>query len=729
MEFTQSNAKVSALLNPRNVVVVGASEREGSWPATVWRTLHEYGFEKPVYAINPNRSTIFGKRCYRDFDALPESPDHLVILVQNHLVPDLLRQGAAAGARSATIYSSGFGEAGTPEGRSLERHLQEVLSETDIAITGPNCTGVIVGAERLVTMVDHRALQIGPGPVALVGQSGGVMLYANHVLTDRGIQIGYLISTGNESGLASADHIAFLAGEPSVKVIFCYAETIKDPVRFKRACELAQAAGKPVIVFKLGMSSAGREAAATHTGKLAGSAEVFDAVTSRLGVIRISSLDDAIELIELIVHWGLPVGRRTAALSLSGAFRGILLDAAADSAVEFRPLSAATEAELQRHLSTGSRVGNPADGGFSVLTDFNAYCGCIEALCADPEFDLVLLQAELPREPGMAAHWEERFAAMDAIAARHRKKVAVVSVYSRMFTDYTRQCRKELPHLAFVQEARKTVRAISDLVQWSELAEESRTASPWQQPERLQLGKCAASLWEKASALEAGGRLTISEPDAKALLNGYGIASALEKYTTTLEEAIRAADQLAYPVVLKPVVAELIHKSDLGVVKLGITGPDMLRDAYQEILTALERAKLGHLFQGMLVSEQIVGGIELVLGLHRDEELGLVAMIGAGGTLAELTRDVAFLDVPVNPSAATAALGSTRVSRLLAGYRGSAKHDSTRVVDALIALGRLAADFGDMIQSVDVNPLLSRAGDQNPVALDAVVVLRNPRDQ
>ena len=439
MEFDQSNAKVSALLNPRNVVIVGASEREGSWPATVWQTVKRYGFANPVYPINPNRSTIFGEPCYADFSSLPETPDHLVILVQNHLVPDVLRQGAAAGARTATVYSSGFGETGTPEGRELERRLRDVLTETGIGITGPNCTGVIAGSNRLVTMVDHRVLQIGPGPVALVGQSGGVMLYANHILADRGIQIGYLISTGNEAGLSSADHIAFLAGEPSVKVIFCYVETIKEPQRFKHACALAQAAGKPVIVFKLGTSAAGREAAVTHTGKLAGSAEAFDAATADLGVIRIDSLDDAIELIELVVHSGVPFGRRAAALTLSGAFRGILLDAAAGTALEFAPLSTATEAKLQKHLATGSRVDNPADGGFSVLTSVDAYTACIEAFCEDPDIDLILMQAELPREPGMAAHWEERFEAMNAIASSPQEESGGgVGVFSHVHRLHTR---------------------------------------------------------------------------------------------------------------------------------------------------------------------------------------------------------------------------------------------------------------------------------------------------
>jgi acyl-CoA synthetase (NDP forming) len=723
VEFDKSIAKVSALLNPRNVVIVGASEREGSWPATVWQTVKRYGFAKPVYPINPNRTTIFGERCYADFSALPETPDHLVILVPSDRVLDVLRQGAQAGARTATVYSSGFGELGTPEGRERERDLREVVDETGMGITGPNCTGIIYGQNRLVTMVDHRALQIGPGPVALVGQSGGVMLYANHILADRGIQVGCLISSGNEAGLSSADHIAYLAGEDSIKVIFCYVETIRDPERFKRACALAQAAGKPVVVFKLGTSDAGREAAVTHTGKLAGSAEAFDAATADLGVIRIDSLDNAIELIELAVNAGVPLGRRAGALSLSGAFRGILLDAAAGTALTFAPLSAATEAKLQKHLSTGSSVGNPADGGFSVLTSVEAYTASIEALCEDPDIDVVLLQAELPREPGMAAHWEERFQEMDGIAARHNKKVVVISVYSRMYTDYTRKLRAELPHLAFVHEARKAVRAISNLALWSERAARARATSASKATPKPD-DDFVLALRAKASALAPGVRLVLNEPESKELLRRYGIAAPAERRVNTIAEAVEAAGQLGYPVVLKAVAAELTHKSDLGVVHLGIDGEATLRRAYDGIVGKLRGAGIPG--EDMMVAQQVNGGVELVLGLHRDPEMGLVAMVGAGGILLELTRDVAFLDVPVSRHAALAALGRTQASKLLAGYRGAPAHVPERIVNALVALGRIAMDFGALVESIDINPFLSLPAGRDPVALDALVVLRKP---
>lgn len=720
MEFEASIRKVSALLKPRNVVIVGASEREGSWPATVWKTVQRYGFDGPIYPLNPNRETIFGATCYQDFDALPEKPDHLVLLVRSEFVPETLRRGAAAGARSATIYSAGFGETGTAEGRELGRQLAEVIAETGIAVSGPNCTGNISAAHGLVTMVDHRVLQIAPGPIALVGQSGGVMLYANHILADRGLQIGYLISSGNEADLSCADYIAYLATDPAIEAIFCYVESIKDPERFKAACAAAQKAGKPVVAFKVGVSAEGRKAAMTHTGALAGSAEVFDAVAGELGVIRVDSLDDAIETLELIVHAGVPLGRRVGALSLSGAYCGILLDAAAGSELVFPPLAPATEAKLKELLQTGSSVGNPADGGFSVLTSPEAYGAAIEALCQDPGLDVILLQAELPRETGMAANWEERFQNIEELAARYGKPIVVVSMYSRVFTDYTRELRALYPHTAFVQESRKTVRALSHLIRWSETAaraKERKTEAAAKQA----APEIAGELRRAAKA----GAAALSEPRSKELLRAYGIATPRETLAQSLEEAKTAAREIGYPVVLKAAAPSLLHKSDLGAVAVGLADEAALERAYAGIEENLKRGGFADPLEGMLVCELCKGEVELVLGLHRDPEMGLVAMVGGGGVLLELARDVAFVGLPVTRERAEAALARTRASRLLQGYRGSTVIDSGKVTDALVALSRVAEDLGEAVESIDINPLVGTA-DGRILALDGLVVLRCP---
>src|SRR6202790_4198857 len=327
LDLEASKRKVAALTAPRNVVLVGASDRAGSWAARVWRNLNRYQFPGPIHLVNPRRNEIWERPCHPDFKSLPEAPDHLVVLVPAAGVAQTLRSGAAAGARSATVFSAGFGEAFDSEAAGLGRELKAVIAETGLGVSGPNCMGNVCAKSSLVTLTEDRPLTVRAGPVALVGQSGGMMIFINAALEERGIWAEYLITSGNEAGLSVPDYVAFFAGEPELKVIIIYVEAIADPKKFAAACGLARAAGKEIVAVKLGQSEAGRTAAMAHTGSLAGSVQVFDALAGELGVIRADTLDDAVEVTELMVHTGAaaaqvivdihaPAGRPLAAISL-----------------------------------------------------------------------------------------------------------------------------------------------------------------------------------------------------------------------------------------------------------------------------------------------------------------------------------------------------------------------------------------------------------------------------
>ncbi|MGE3247590.1 MAG: CoA-binding protein, partial [Beijerinckiaceae bacterium] len=380
MDFEAAREKVRALTHPRNVVLVGASDRPGSWAARVWRNLNRYAFPGNIHLFNPGRDEVFDKTCYRTFDDMPEPPDHLIVLVPAQHVPDLLRAGAAAGARSATVFSSGFGEAYDTKAEALGVDLRKAIAETGIGVSGPNCMGNICGPSSFVTLTEDRPLAPGNGPVALVGQSGGVMIFTNQALGERGIKAGYLITSGNEAGLSAADYIAYFAAEPEIKVIIVYIEALKDIERFKAACKDARARGKHVVAIKLGASEAGRGAAMAHTGSLAGTLEAFDALAADIGVVRAETLDEAVEITELLVHTGPAPGTRLGAITLSGAYRGLLLDAAEKHGLQFPPLQQGTLDRLNETLGVGSLVSNPIDGGFGVLTSADNFINSIKAL-------------------------------------------------------------------------------------------------------------------------------------------------------------------------------------------------------------------------------------------------------------------------------------------------------------------------------------------------------------
>jgi acyl-CoA synthetase (NDP forming) len=728
LDLEASKRKVAALTAPRNVVLVGASDRAGSWAARVWRNLNRYQFPGPIHLINPRRSEIWDRPCYPDFKSLPEAPDHLVVLVPAAGVAEALRSGAAAGARSATVFSAGFGEAFDDEAAELGRELAAVIAETGLGVSGPNCMGNVCAKSALVTLTEDRPLAVRPGPVALVGQSGGMMIFINAALEERGIWAEYLITSGNEAGLSVPDYVAFFAGEPELKVIIIYVEAIADPKKFAAACGLARAAGKAIVAVKLGRSQAGRTAAMAHTGSLAGSVEVFDALAGELGVIRADTLDDAVEVTELIAHTGAPAGRNLGAITLSGAFRGLILDAAERNELALPALAPQTTQRLNAVLGVGSLVGNPIDGGFGVLTSAENYMASIEAMQADPNLDVLLLQEALPREAGSAraenyiAMVEAYAAAGAAAAGGGRKPIAFVTPVSHGQTEYSRAVRARAPHVSFLQEANKALRAIAAVARARECEELARTA---QAIDRRPTPEQAQAI-ERIAARASVNSTALNEVESKDLLRLYGIMAPAETLVTSPAQALSAADRIGYPVVLKVVSVTLTHKTDAGAVALDLSSRAEVAAAYEAMSERLKvSARLQqHAIAGMLVCRQVRGGLELVLGLHRDPEMGLVVMAGSGGILLELVRDVAFCVPPVSLDKARDLIARTRVGKLMNGYRGGGPLDSAAVVAALVGLGDLAADLEDVVEAVDINPFVALPQGQGGLALDALVVLR-----
>jgi acetate---CoA ligase (ADP-forming) len=713
LNLEASKKKVAALTAPRNAVLVGASDRPGSWAARVWRNLNQYQFPGPIYLINPRRDTIWDRPCYPDFKSLPEPPDHMVVLVPAAGVIETLQSGAAAGARSATVFSAGFGEAFDQEAAARGRALAAMIEETGLGVSGPNCMGNVCAKSRLVTLTEDRPLKLREGPVALVGQSGGMMIFTNSGLEERGIAAEYLITSGNECGLSAGDYIAFFADQPELKVIIIYVEAVSDLEKFRAACLMARAAGKHIVALKLGQSEGGRQAAMAHTGSLAGSVEAFDAVAGEVGVIRADTLDDVVEVTEFLAHTGTAGGGALGAITLSGAFRGLLLDAAERNRLPFHSLMRATTDKLNAILTVGSLVSNPIDGGFGVLTSADNYMASIEAMQADPNVDIVLLQEGLPREPG-SARAESYIALVENYAAtKARKPLAFVTPTSISQTDYSRALRAKAPHVSFLQEANKALRAIASVVRRDRMEALRRTTSDNTTRTEGQRG-AAERLRARASAQASA----LNEVESKDILRVYGIPMPEEVLATSREEALKAATRIGYPVVLKAVAETLTHKSDVGAVALNLATQDELGSAYDRMAGALGE----HTLAGMLVAQQVRGGVELVLGLHRDPEMGLVVMAGAGGVLLELTKDVTFCAPPISRDKARDMLKRTRVARLIEGYRGSKPRDVGAIIDALVGLGRLAVDCPDVIESVDINPFaaLPRGG----MALDALIVLR-----
>ena len=703
---TGQSAKVEALLNPKNIVILGATDRPGNWAQRVWRNLRRYNFPGAIYPYNPGRDAVWDMRCYRDFGELPEMPDHLVVLIPAQAVPDALAEGARAGARSATVMTSGFDE--VADAAVLSARLKCVIAETGLAVSGPNCLGNQHAPASLMTMPDDRPQKVTAGPVAIIGQSGGIAMSIKRTLEERGVDTGSVITSGNEAGLTTADYISYFAKASGVKAIVSYLEAVHDAPAFLAASREARANGKSVVVVKLGASDEGRAAALAHTGRLAGSMEAFDAIAGAAGVIRVGNLDGVVEAVEYLVHAPLPRGSGLGAITFSGGLRGMLLDAAVRHGLCFSPLEDTTRRKLESIVSVGTIVGNPMDAGFAALTSQDAYLRCIETLLTDPGIDMLLLQEELPRGPGTERK-ESNLRAVNEIAARAGKPIAFVTMISHGLTDYSRTLRADLRNVAFLQEIDKsigTARAV--IVHATRAASPARSASAPNARAKKMLARFACG--------------ALNEIDSKRLLKAYGIASPKEIVVRSEREAVSAAKKIRFPVVAKAVSSALAHKSDAGVVKLNLSAPGEVREAHKAITAAAKRARVT--LDGVLIAEQATEGIELVLGMHRDPEMGPVLLFGAGGVELELHRDVAFGAPPLDQESAAALIARTRVSKLIDGYRGRPPFDRKTLIKALLALSQLTLDAGERLQSLDINPfLLKRRGG---MALDALVVLSGP---
>ena len=696
---------------PRNVVLVGASDR--NWAPRIWDNLKRFGFEGQVFPVNPNRTELWGARCYPSVADLPETPDHLALFVPKEQTLEILETAGRLGARSASIYAAGFGEGGDPEGRARALRLKEILRTHSIAATGPNCMGLAVGRSKFCTFPDEQIEPLAPGPVAALTQSGMLAQTFARGLVDAGLTLSYLVSCGNQTGLTFADYITHLSEDPDLRVITCYVESVSDGPAFLAAAQTARRNGKSIVVVKAGGSEEARKAALAHTGSLAGSTEVFDAFARDAGIVRVDTLEDMVEAAAYLARMKRPKGRRVCVMTNSGALKSLGTDAAETYGVEFAKLDPATGARMRETLAD-AELANPFDTKRTLRTE--EYMACVRALHDDPNVDLLLLAEELPRAAGIERK-VANLTALDAFVGQEASKaVAAFAPVTLIETDYMHGLRDQLTHLPWLRDVGKTFRTISRIVP-SHLTPSLVPHAP--DPERVAL----VAQW-RARAAELSGPTALGEGDSKSLLDAYGIGAPAETIVMTPQEAASAAARIGFPVVLKGVSAAVPHKSDAGLVILNLVSETGVAAAAR---TIMERcAAIGAPLEGILVAEQVKDGVEMVLGVHRDPEMGPAVMVGMGGIWLELFKDIAFAPPGLGLERARETIALTRASKLLGGYRGAPMRDVGALAKAMVGLGKLACELSDIIEAIDVNPVLVRSQGRGVVALDALVVLRPP---
>jgi acyl-CoA synthetase (NDP forming) len=700
--------RLDALLKPRSVAVLGASERS-SIGRMVIESLDRIGFAGAIYPINPKYETLLGRRCYPSIADLPSGVDCLAFCVSHDRVLEHMRPAAERGIGAAVIFDGGFGESG-PDGRRLQEDLAGICREAGIALCGPNCMGVVSPHDKsLVYIQTVRDPDAGlAGNVGLISQSGSICI---GLLADcRRFGWSHAISSGNEAVLTTADFLEYLIDDPETRVIATFTESVRDPERYVAALDRAAERGKPVVVLKVGKSERTRRAITSHTGGLAGESRVFSAMLRAHRAIEVDDMDELTEVLAACQGSRWPRGRRLAVMTASGGQAELLLDVAASAGLLLPPLSAASRADVERVIGPITGDGNPLDawGNGNFAANFPH---ALRVLGADPEIDVVALCSDgLDDSPiGAPARLLEYARLLAEASTTSTKPFFFTTTRSGVFRRDQVALLREYG-VAVVGGTRQGLGAVDRLARWSAVLPPARTTT-------APTGRVAAMLGGRS-------RPTIHEGDAKRLLAAAGVPIVRERQVATVQAALAAAVTLGYPVVLKVVSDAIPHRSDLGLVAVDLRDERDLGSAWERMARRLDETSTRADVAGFLVQEMARGGVEVFAGVTRDPDFGLVLAFGAGGVMIEALGDVALRALPLRVGEAEAMIAETRAAALLAGFRRAPPADVPALLRCLEAIGDFAWAERDAIAEIDVNPIVVRAEGEGCVVVDALVVPR-----
>ena len=676
---------IQKLLNPRSIAIVGASDKVGPG-FNAWNALKHVGFQGRVFLVNPNKSNLFGEKTFSSLGDIDADVDAVFVAVKAESVLEVAQQAVARRAGGMAILSSGFGDAGD-EGKKLQEELKEYSDRNGLAVCGPNCLGLLNFAGGSALFGTSLPDRVRRGGIAAIVQSGSIGIALLN--SARGLGFSHLITSGNEAVTATADYLEALTGDPAVKTVIVFSEQIRRPAKFMAMARKAAEAGKPVIVLKSGRSERGRAAVMAHTGAVAGSVEACDAALAASGAIQVFTLDEMLETAFLISELKTkPAGRSVGALSLSGGEIALALDAAEENGVAFAPLGAA-EAKIQPLMPAFSHLSNPLDLTWAGLYDAKVAEGCAKAMGEEKAVGALVLFQDAPT--GLGAQQAGRYAALLGAVARGAKAagkplIAVTNLSDEPHPELARVAREN--GVPYLRGTREGIAALGRYAEWA-------TRPSWE----------AIEVTPKKLGLKG----IPAEHEARAILAGYGIQGPKENFVASAEEAANAAARIGFPVALKGIVPGMIHKTEAGLVKLRL-------GSAEEVRTAASAMKA----PGFLVQEMASPIAEILVGARVDPDFGPLVVVGAGGIHVELYKDVAVRLAPVGEEEALAALASTRVDRVLAGWRGKPAADRKAVAKTVAALSRFIADFADEVSEVEINPLAVFSNGCS--ALDAVII-------
>jgi acetyltransferase len=675
---------VENLLRAKSVAIVGASQK-GAWPQGIYRNLKGAKFPGGVYLLNPNYTELYGDRCYPRLAALPEVPEELLVLIPTRAVLGVLEEAARLGTKSATIYTAGFGEGDDAKGKERAQAMKELCERTGMVICGPNCMGSYSVNEGLWTFPTATPL-LKRGPVGLIFQSGGSLGNWIKGATERGIGFSYAVSSGNEVSLDLVDYLDFLVDDPDTGVITLMIEGIRRPEEFMAVSERALHRGKPILVVKLGRSEMGKRQAISHTGSLAGADEVFDAACRRLGLIRCPTLEDMTEMTLAFMPVRFPKGSRAAIVVNSGGMKGLICDHCDELKTNLAELGQKTKEAVRPLIPAELAVENPLECGVAGFGDEAGFINIVKLHAEDPGVDLLAIHGELPRG-------QQRSAALfKTVMEATEKPVLAFARSTYSCTDESRSFQEEAG-MPFLQAIKPTLRALAGLGLYGMRRE-------------LGVPKLAAA---------TGSAADLDGENLNRLLERHGIALPRQAMAGTAADAAAKAKEIGFPVAIKLIAAEVIHKTESGAVVLGVKNAEEAQAEGQKLLTKT-------LGRGHLLIQEMVQGTEVLIGARTDPQYGPFLMVGLGGVFVEVLKDVSIRLLPVDEHEAREMLKELRGYKVLEGVRGQKPRDKDALVKALVGLSEIFAAHRNHLSDMEINPMMVREQGRGAAAVDVRLV-------
>src|SRR5215468_6123127 len=665
-------------LKAKSLAIVGASER-ARWPSDIFKNLREFGYPGSVVLVNPRQREVYGQPCFPSLRDLPAPVDHALVIVPAAAVPGVLTDAEEAGVKSATVYAAMMGDGEEPESKARGAWLKDFVATSRLRVAGPNCMGAYSYRERLFGYPNTELCQLAPGGVACIFQSGGTIQFWMKAAVERGLRFSYCITSGNEPDLGLADYLNFVIDDPDTRQVVLFIEGIRRADAFMHAAGRALAMGKPVLAIKTGATALSQAASQSHTGAIAGDYAAYLAMCERYGIVNYRSLDDLVETALAFEGGRLPKGPRIAFVTTSGATVDLLHDYAAAEGAAMPDFTDATKAALKPLMQDGIAPKNPLDVGIPSTLEIAAKI--CETAARDPNIDMIAWASPMPRK-GEA--WGDVAPLRQLLTKTDKPVVGFGRVIQQLSDDHLAE--QQAAGLPFLQGIEPTIRALAGL--WFHAARRGRAAAPPPPPPPSDL----------------------SPATLEATLARYGIALPKSHAVANAAEAVTAAERIGYPVALKIRSREILHKTEVGGVALDLQNRDAVQAAAEALAASARAAQPSARIDGFLVQE-MVSGIEAIVGARSDPLYGPHLLVGAGGVLVELANDAALRLLPVTEADIAAMIDGLKLRQLLAGFRGRAPADRTALEAVALGLGRFFLDHRARVNDIEINPLTVRAND------------------